>query len=384
MIGAMHEGDSQTAGGEGPASGQPDYAEMVRRIRDWGQELGFASIGIAGVDVSAAVPWLTRWLELGRHGEMDYMAKHAALRATPQGLLPGARSVISVRLPYWPDAVDARAVLADSALAYISRYALGRDYHRTIRSRLQKLADRLRHEAAALASAEPFACRVFSDSAPVMETEFAAPVGHRLARQAYPVADARRFVAFPRRDLYHPATPSRRASRMITAADCRRCLDACPTAAIVAPYEVDARLCISYLTIELQGAIPVALRPLIGNRIYGCDDCQLCCPWNRFAHIGDPDFAVRNGLDAAPLTALFAWSEEQFNAHLAGSAIRRIGHRRWLRNIAVALGNAPTSPAVLAALVARQDDPSALLREHVGWALAQHAERTRRRDRADD
>ncbi len=383
MIGTMHEGDSQTAGGEGPAGGQPDYAGMVRRIRDWGQELGFASTGIASVDVSAAVPWLTRWLELGRHGEMDYMAKHAVLRATPQGLLPGARSVISVRLPYWPDAVDAQKVLADSALAYISRYALGRDYHRTIRSRLQKLVDRLRHEAAALASAEPFACRVFSDSAPVMETAFAARSG--IAWRG------KHTLSLTRDGSWHflgeiyttlPLPPDVPVGDHC--GDCRRCLDACPTAAIVAPYEVDARLCISYLTIELQGAIPVALRPLIGNRIYGCDDCQLCCPWNRFAHIGDPDFAVRNGLDAAPLTALFAWDEEQFNARLAGSAIRRIGHRRWLRNIAVALGNAPTSPAVLAALVGRQDDPSALLREHVGWALAQHAESTRRRDRADD
>ncbi|MBK7674042.1 MAG: tRNA epoxyqueuosine(34) reductase QueG [Candidatus Accumulibacter sp.] len=377
MIRAMHEGDSQTGSGAGVTSGQTDYAEMARRIRDWGQELGFAATGIASVDVSAAVPWLMRWLELGRHGEMDYMAKHAALRAAPQGLLPGARSVISVRLPYWPDAVDARNVLADSGLAYISRYALGRDYHKTIRSRLRKLADRLRHEAAALRSTEPFACRVFSDSAPVMETEFAASSG--IAWRG------KHTLSLTREGSWHflgeiyttlPLPPDVPIGDHC--GDCRRCLDACPTAAIVAPYEVDARLCISYLTIELPGTIPVALRPLVGNRIYGCDDCQLCCPWNRFAHIGDPDFAVRSGLDAAPLTELFAWNEEQFNARLAGSAIRRIGHRRWLRNIAVALGNAPTSGAILAALAARQDDGSALLREHVGWALAQHAAGARR------
>jgi epoxyqueuosine reductase len=366
--------DPPAGADNGLAQEQTDYAELVARIRAWGQELGFASIGIAGVDVSAATPWLMRWLEHGRHGEMDYMAKQAALRAAPQDLLAGTRSVISARLPYWPEAADAEQTLADRRLAYVSRYALGRDYHLTVRHRLQKLADRLRQESERMALAEPFACRVFADSAPVMESEF--------ARQSGVAWRGKHTLTLTRTGSWHflgeiytslplPADPPMDEH----CGSCRRCLDACPTAAIVAPYEVDARLCISYLTIELQGSIPVALRPLIGNRIYGCDDCQLCCPWNRFARIGDPDFAVRNGLDAAPLTALFAWSEDQFKHLLAGSPIRRIGHPRWLRNIAVALGNAEHSPAIVAALSARRDDPSPLVREHVDWALAQHAER---------
>ena len=356
-------------------NGAADRAEIVGRIRNWGQELGFAAIGISGVEVSAATRWLLRWLALGRHGEMDYMAKHAALRATPQSLLPGVRSIISVRLPYWPDAVDARQVLADGRLAYVSRYALGRDYHKTLRSRLQKLAERLRDAAETLG--EPFACRVFSDSAPVLETEF--------ARQAGVGWRGKHTLSLTRQGSWHFLGEIYTTLRLPPDApvgdhcgDCRRCLDACPTAAIVAPYEVDARRCISYLTIELHGAIPVALRPLIGNRIYGCDDCQLCCPWNRFARLGDRDFALRNGLDTAPLTDLFAWSEDEFKHRLAGSAIRRIGHQRWLRNLAVALGNAPSSPAIIAALLARQDDRSALLREHVAWALARHAVDSRR------
>ncbi len=317
-----------------------------------------------------------RWLALGRHGEMDYMAKHAALRAEPQALVPGTLSVISVRLPYWPQADDAEAVLADPALAYVSRYALGRDYHKRIRNRLQKLADRLRHEIESLGLVDGFAYRVFADSAPVMEVEF--------ARQAGIAWRGKHTLALTRQGSWHflgdlytslPLPPDAPVDEHC--GDCRRCLDACPTQAIVAPYEVDARRCISYLTIELHGAIPVAFRPLIGNRIYGCDDCQLCCPWNRFAQIGDPDFAVRNGLDNATLVDLFAWSAEEFDTRLLGSPIRRIGHERWLRNIAVALGNALRAASVdsaliiVAALNARRAYPSALVREHVVWALAQ-------------
>ncbi|KFB78586.1 MAG: Epoxyqueuosine reductase [Candidatus Accumulibacter cognatus] len=374
IIRIMHAGNSQTDANL--PNGQTDYAHVVRRIRQWGQELGFASIGIARAELAEATPRLMRWLALGRHGEMDYMAKHAALRAAPERLLPEVLSVISVRLPYWPVAADASAQLADGERAYVSRYALGRDYHKTLRSRLQKLIDRLRHEAASLGLATPFACRAFSDSAPVMETEFAVQAGVAWR--------GKHTLSLTREGSWHflgeiyttlPLPPDQAIHDHC--GDCRRCLDACPTAAIVAPYEVDARLCISYLTIELPGTIPVALRPLIGNRIYGCDDCQLCCPWNRFARLGDADFAVRNGLDATPLTALFAWSENEFNTRLAGSAIRRIGHQRWLRNIAVALGNAPSSPAIFAALAARQDDPSPLLREHVAWALAAQAGRHR-------
>jgi epoxyqueuosine reductase len=381
----MQEVNSQTGAASGLVDGQGAYAAVAKKIKNWGQELGFAAIGIARADVSAAAPWLMRWLALGRHGEMDYMAKHAALRAAPPLLLPGALSVISVRLAYWPAAVDAQQVLDDAELAYISRYALGRDYHKTVRQRLQKLADRLRQEVATLDLAEPFACRVFSDSAPVMETDF--------ARQAGIAWRGKHTLSLTREGSWHflGEIYSNPAAASPTYAD-RRPLRRLPSLPRRLPDRShrrplrSGRPAMHFVSDDRAARVPSrsALRPLIGTRIYGCDDCQLCCPWNRFAHIGDPDFAVRNGLDAPPLTALFAWNEEEFNARLAGSAIRRIGHLRWLRNIAVALGNAPPSRAVLAALAGRQDDPSALLREHVGWALAQHAESTRRRDRADN
>ena len=391
MILAMQEKNSEisakTEAKEGGASGGTnrgtnhptiDFSLLASNIKRWGQELGFAQIGIAGADVSAATPELMRWLALGRHGEMDYMAKHAALRAQPQTLVPGTISVISARLPYWPEAADAAQTLADPALGYLSRYALGRDYHKPIRNRLQKLADRIQTEIAASGLPEAFGYRVFSDSAPVMEVEFARQSGiawrgkHTLSLTR---AGSWHFLGDIYTNLPLPAdTPIDEHC-----GDCRRCIDACPTAAIVAPYEVDARLCISYLTIELQGAIPLELRPLIGNRIYGCDDCQLCCPWNRFAQIGDPDFAVRNGLDTTPLSELFAWSVQDFESRLAGSPIRRIGHERWLRNIAVALGNAlhstthnPANPAaLLATLGTHREHHSAMVREHVGWAMSQ-------------
>ena len=346
----------------------PDWPALVRDIKDWGKELGLAALGISRPDTTEAAPGLMRWLALGRHGEMDYMAKHAPLRADPSALHPGTVSVISARLPYWPDAAAADAVLGDRALAYVSRYALGRDYHKTLRQRLQKLAERIAGQVG------PYSYRAFSDSAPVMEVEF--------ARQAGTAWRGKHTLTLTRQGSWHflgelytslPLPPD--APIEAHCGTCTACIDSCPTAAIVAPYEVDARRCISYLTIELAGAIPEALRPLIGNRIYGCDDCQLCCPWNRFATIGDPDFAPRHGLDASALTALFAWTEETFDQRLQGSPIRRIGHERWLRNIAVALGNAPTDPAIVAALAGRADDPSPLVREHVAWAMAQHQTR---------
>ncbi|MFZ2855511.1 MAG: tRNA epoxyqueuosine(34) reductase QueG [Rhodocyclaceae bacterium] len=353
-----------------------DFAALAENIKRWGLELGFAEIGISGADVSAATPAMLRWLALGRHGEMDYMAKHAALRAEPATLVPGTLSVISARLPYWPEAADSERVLANAELGYVSRYALGRDYHKTIRNRLQKLADRIHAELAAAGLADRFAYRAFSDSAPVMEVEFARQSGIAW-RGKHSLSLTRKGSWHFLGDIYTTLPLPADAPIADHCGDCRRCIDVCPTAAIVAPYEVDARLCISYLTIELHGAIPVELRPLIGNRIYGCDDCQLCCPWNGFAQIGDPDFAVRNGLDGAPLTELFAWSAQEFDARLAGSPIRRIGHERWLRNIAVALGNAlrkaPNDAQIVAALGAQAQHPSALVREHVGWALAQAA-----------
>ena len=344
-----------------------DFVALVKKIKIWGRKLGFSEIGIARADVSVASKNLLHWLELGRHGEMDYMAKHASLRAQPVLLMPDTLSVISTRLPYWQQ-VESGQVLANADLAYISRYALGRDYHKIFRNRLQKLADHIDHEIQAANATPHFTYRAFSDSAPVMEVEF--------ARQSGIAWRGKHTLSLSREGSWHflgeiytslplPAdTPINEHC-----GTCHRCLDACPTAAIVAPYEVDARLCISYLTIELAGPIPVELRPLIGNRIYGCDDCQLCCPWNGFAQLGDPDFAVRHGLDAPPLTELLAWGEQEFENRLAGSPIRRIGHERWLRNIAVALGNAPSSPNSLAALKARLDHPSALVREHVGWSL---------------
>ena len=370
MIRAMQEknseADAETGGRKRDAI---NFVALASNIKRWGQELGFAQIGISRADVSAATPEMLRWLELGRHGEMDYMVKHAALRADPPALVPGTLTVIAARLPYWPQAADAEQVLTDPALAYISRYALGRDYHKTLRNRLQKLADRIGQALDATDYGEPFGYRAFSDSAPVMEVE--------LARQAGIAWRGKHTLSLSREGSLHflgeiftslPLPPDTPVTEHC--GDCTHCIDICPTAAIVAPYEVDARLCISYLTIELHGAIPEQLRPLIGNRIYGCDDCQLCCPWNRFAGIGDPDFAVRNGLDAASLAELFAWGEAEFNSRLAGSPIRRIGHERWLRNIAVALGNVPASNEHLAALHARTNHPSALVREHVAWAIS--------------
>ena len=367
MIRAMHEMNSDTGALAAVARSSVDWDALVNKIKSWGQELGFAELGIARADVAAASPGLLRWLELGRHGEMHYMAKHAALRAAPPALVPGALSVISARLPYWPAAADAPSVLADGNLGYLSRYALGRDYHKTLRLRLQKLAERI---GQAIADQDaPYAYRVFADSAPVMEVEF--------ARQAGIAWRGKHTLSLTRGGSWHflgeiyctlPLPPDAPVGEHC--GSCTRCLDACPTAAIVAPYEVDARRCISYLTIELPGAIPAPLRPLIGNRIYGCDDCQLCCPWNRLARIGDADFAVRHGLDATPLSELFAWDQAQFENRLAGSPIRRIGHQRWLRNIAVALGNSPGGAATQAALGARIDHPSPLVREHVAWALA--------------
>ena len=344
-----------------------DGVALLALIRQWALELGFGAIGVADIDLSDAEPGLAAWLEAGFHGEMDYMLRHGMKRARAAELVPGTRRVISVRLDYWPAAADAQAVLADGALAYVSRYALGRDYHKVLRKRLQTLAERI-------AAAVPHAFRVFTDSAPVLEVELASRNGlgwrgkhtlllERSAGSYFFLGEIFTDLPLP---LDAPVEPH--------CGRCTACIDACPTAAIVAPYQVDARRCISYLTIELKGAIPEDLRPLLGNRIYGCDDCQLVCPWNRFARLtAEGDFAPRHGLDSAGLAELFAWSEADFAERTAGSPIHRIGHERWLRNIAVALGNAPSAPDVLAALQARAEHPSALVREHVGWALARHA-----------
>lgn len=341
--------------------------EIAGRLADWARELGFDALSISGVELTHAEAGLEKWLAAGFHGEMDYMARHGMKRARPAELLPGTVRVISVRMNYWPEAAAPNATLANNDSAYVSRYALGRDYHKLMRARLQKLADKISDEA-------PHGYRVFVDSAPVLEVELASGAGlgwrgkHTLLLDRD--AGSYFFLGEIFTDLPLPLTPREKEH----CGTCRACLDACPTGAIVAPYQVDARRCISYLTIELKGAIPEPLRPLIGNRIYGCDDCQLACPWNRFAKLGaEADFAPRHGLDRARLVDLFAWSESDFTTRMAGSAIYRIGYERWVRNLAVALGNGPSSAEVLSALQARAEDPSALVREHVAWALARHA-----------
>lgn len=362
--------DMSSAAGAQPAAvsgwGPSDGLEFVAQIRQWGREFGFNAIGVGGIDLTDAEPGLMAWVEAGFHGDMDYMARHGLKRARAAELVPGTVRVISARMDYWPAAADAGAALADPQRAYVSRYALGRDYHKVLRARLQKLAERI-------AAAVPHQYRVFTDSAPVLEVEHASRNGlgwrgkHTLLLDRS--AGSWFFLGEIFTDLPLPVDERLEPH----CGRCTACIDACPTGAIVAPYRVDARRCISYLTIELQGAIPEALRPQVGNRIYGCDDCQLACPWNRFAQLScEPDFAPRHRLDSATLVELFAWSAADFAERTAGSPIYRIGHERWLRNIAVALGNAPTTAAVLAALQARAQDDSAIVREHVAWALDRH------------
>ncbi len=344
----------------------PDAA--AARIAAWASGLGFQEIGVADTDLSAAEAGLLDWLAAGCHGEMDYMARHGLKRARPAELTPGTIRIISVRMNYWPsDARDAEAVLADSKRGYVARYALGRDYHKVLRNRLQQLIGRMREDFGS------HVFRAFTDSAPVLEVALAAKAGlgwrgkHTLLLDRD--AGSYFFLGEIYTDLPLPTTPATTEH----CGSCTRCIDACPTGAIIGPYRVDARRCISYLTIEHPGSIPEDLRPLMGNRIYGCDDCQLVCPWNKYAQVStEPDFEVRNGLDDPGLVQLFAWTAAEFEERLAGSPIRRIGHERWLRNIAVALGNAPSTPAVVAALRSRADDASPVVREHVAWGLEQH------------
>ncbi len=347
-----------------------DWDGLAARIVAWGRALGFGAVGIADTDLGAEEARLVNWLAAGRHGAMDYMARHGVRRARPADLVPGTVRVITVRLDYLPaGARDAAAVLADGTRAYVSRYALGRDYHKVMRQRLARLAAHIADEVG------DFGHRVFSDSAPVMEVALAARAGTgwRGKHTLLLTRDGSYFfLGEIYVDLPLPTTPATTGH----CGTCRACLDACPTGAIVAPYELDARRCISYLTIELPGSIPEDLRPLIGNRVYGCDDCQLVCPWNRHAQPAtEPDFAVRHGLDDADLVALFAWTGAEFDHRMRGSAIRRIGYERWSRNLAVGLGNAPHEAQIVAALAARAADPSPLVREHVAWALARHAAR---------
>jgi epoxyqueuosine reductase len=342
-----------------------DYADLAQRIKAWAAELGFQGVGIAEADLSAAEPRLLEWLGKGWHGEMEYMARHGALRARPAELKPGTLRVISCRMNYAADVSE--GISAEGNKAYVARYARGRDYHKVLRDRLQKLCERIAAEAGA------FGYRAFTDSAPVMEVELArlAGLGWRGKHTLLLSRDAGSwfFLGEIYCDLPLPAD----SAESDHCGTCTRCIDVCPTQAIVAPYQLDARRCISYLTIEHQSAIPEELRALIGNRVYGCDDCQVVCPWNGFAQpTREMDFAVRNGLDRATLVELFAWTQAQFDERMQGSAIRRIGYERWLRNLAVGLGNAPTSPDVVKALLSRKENSSPLVKEHVEWALSRH------------
>ncbi len=346
--------------------------ELVSRAR----ELGFGALGVAHVDLPEDERHLLRWLDAGFHGEMHYLQRHGRKRSHPEELVPGTVRVVSARMDYWPrEAREAEEALADSAAGYISRYALGRDYHKVLRKALARLAEGFAERIG------PFGYRVCVDSAPVLEKALAREAGlgwigkhtNLIARDA----GSWFFLGEILTDLPLPA--DERASAHC--GTCTACIPACPTAAIVAPYRLDARRCISYLTIEHPGVIPPSLRPALGNRIYGCDDCQLVCPWNKFAHAAShPDFKVRHGLDAPRLAELFAWPAAQFEERMRGSAIYRIGYERWSRNIAVALGNAPCSAAVIGALERRRNDPSALVREHIEWALARQRSRCAQRD----
>lgn len=355
-----------------------DAAALVESLRGWARSLGFSQIGIAGVDLSAAEPGLSAWLEAGFHGSMGYMAAHGLKRARPAELLPGTLSVITARMDYLPRdtppdwVAREQAALAEPGTAVVSLYARGRDYHKVLRQRLQRLADRLAEAVG------PFGHRVFCDSAPVLEVELAHRSGlgwrgrHTLALDRE--AGSMFFLGELFTDLALPPTDpvSDHCGR------CRACLDACPTGAIVEPYRLDARRCISYLTIEHDGPIPPGFRRAIGNRIYGCDDCQTACPWNKYAQRSVlPDFDVRPGFDHAPLLALWAWDEAEFGRRTEGSAIRRIGYGRWRRNLAVALGNAradsrdPALQRALSDALAHAPDTDPVVREHIVWALAQ-------------
>ncbi len=351
---------------------------MVSRIEAWGQELGFSQIRVAGIDLSSAEPGLLAWLARGFHGGMGYMAAHGLKRARPGELVPGTASVVTARMDYLPtltpegwQAIEF-AHLKRSSESVVSLYARGRDYHKVMRQRLQKLGERIQQQVGALGY------RVFTDSAPVLEAELAVRSGQGWRGKHTLVLNRDAGSMFFLGEIYLDLALPESSPVTGHCGHCQACIDVCPTQAIVAPYQLDARRCISYLTIEHHGPIPLELRGLIGNRIYGCDDCQLVCPWNKFAKRSAlPDFDPRAGLNGVQLVALFGWSEAEFLRNTEGSAIRRIGHERWLRNIAVALGNAlrhQPDPALEQALRQRALDPSDLVREHVQWALGYHAQ----------
>lgn len=344
----------------------PDFQQLADMIKTWGEELGFQQIGITDIDLSAYEDRFHAWLAKGFHGDMQYMESHGTKRYRPAELIPGTIRVISARMDYLPANTDIINVLQNPQKGYLSRYALGRDYHKLIRKRLQTLSEKISNH---LPASE---YRVFTDSAPVLEKPLAEKAGlgwigkhtnliNRHAGSWFFLGEIFTNLPLP---LDQPVTNH--------CGSCSACIDICPTQAILGPYQLDARRCISYLTIELRGSIPVELRPLIGNRIYGCDDCQLVCPWNRYAKpTGEKDFQPRHHLSSPDLIALFAWSEQEFLKKTEGSAIRRIGHECWLRNIAVALGNAPYSADIVSALQDKMENASPLVKEHAEWALSE-------------
>jgi epoxyqueuosine reductase len=345
----------------------PDHAALAERVRDLAREFGFQRCGITDIELGQDEAHLRDWLAQGLYGSMDWMARHGDLRARPDELHPGTVRVISVGLDYGRDGDEAWATLDDSERAYVARYALGRDYHKLMRQRLQRLADRIAEEVG------PFGHRVFVDSAPVLERALARNAGLGWIGKHTCLIDKDGGSFFFLGEIYVDLPLPIDAPASAHCGTCRKCIEICPTQAIIAPYRLDARRCIAYLTIEHEGSIPEELRPPIGNRIFGCDDCQLICPWNKFAKRTDEaDFRARNELDKASLLQLFAWDEAEFLQRTEGTAIRRSGHERWLRNIAVALGNARTSPELIAALKARRETSSPMVREHIEWALRRH------------
>lgn len=341
--------------------------DLFNKAQHWAQSLGFQQLGVSDIDLSEAEAELNSWLKAGFHGEMSYMDRHGTKRSRPQELVPGTVRVITVRMDYWPDNVeDAWTVIEDDQKGFISRYALGRDYHKIVRKRLLKLATLIEKEVA------DTSYRVFCDSAPVLEKALAQKSGIGWIGKHSNVLSREHGSYFFLGEIYTDLPLPVTESISDHCGSCTACIDICPTQAIVAPYQVDARRCISYLTIELRGSIPLEFRPMMGNRIYGCDDCQLICPWNKFAQsTTESAYLPRHGLDSPQLVELFTWTEEEFLTRMEGSPIRRIGHECWLRNIAVALGNAEKTPEVIKALNLRLEDSSDLVKEHVTWALAQ-------------
>ncbi|TZF90565.1 tRNA epoxyqueuosine(34) reductase QueG [Cognatilysobacter lacus] len=352
------------------ADAPPDLAAVASRVREVSRDLGFQRCGISGVDLAGDEAHLADWLDHGLHGSMEWMARHGLKRARPAEMLPGTLRVISVGLDYGRrDDAEAWETLGDGERAYVARYALGRDYHKLMRGRLQKLAERIADEIG------PFGHRVFVDSAPVLERALARNAGLGWIGKHTCLIDRGGGSWFFLGEIYVDIPLPVDAPASAHCGTCTRCIDVCPTRAIVAPHRLDARRCISYLTIEHEGSIDPELRPLMGNRIFGCDDCQLVCPWNKFARRTDePDFRARNDLDTATLPELFAWTEDEFLRRTEGTAIRRSGHSRWLRNIAIALGNAPTTVRVLDALSSRRETDDAVVRESIEWALDRHAD----------